>query len=290
MQTPDPRKILVLGAAGMLGHAVFRFLARQDRLAVYGAVRQAARDHQPLADASGILVPHWDAENPDATIRIFNEIRPHVVVNCVGLIKQLHEANDPLRAIPLNSLFPHRLAAIAAEHDSRLIHVSTDCVFAGHRGLYTEDDPPDATDLYGRTKILGEVTQPPGITLRTSIIGHELSSRRGLVDWFLGQEGPVKGFRRAVFSGLPTIEFARILHDHVLPRPELQGLYHVAARPIDKYALLKLISEVYGKDVDLVPDDALVIDRSLDATRFNQATGYQPPEWRDLVQRMHDFR
>jgi dTDP-4-dehydrorhamnose reductase len=155
--------------------------------------------------------------------------------------------------------------------------------------MYREQDVSDAQDLYGRSKYLGEADYPNAVTLRTSIIGHELSSANGLVGWFLAQQGSIKGFRRAIFSGLPTVELARVIRDHVIPNPELHGLYHVSAEPISKFDLLKLIAKAYGKTIDIKPDDNLVIDRSLNSSRFFEATGYNSPPWVQLVQSMRDF-
>jgi len=282
-------KVLVLGVTGMLGNAVFRYLSAQPAIRVFGAVRRPSASKHFNDELTQQLISGWDAENHDSTIRIFNQIRPDVVINCVGLVKQLSESEDPLQAIPINSMLPHRLAALAETAGARLVHISTDCVFSGSRGMYRETDQPDAKDLYGRTKFLGEVTRSPAITLRTSIIGRELESNRSLVGWFLSQSGSVKGFRRAIFSGLPTVELARVICDFVLPRPELSGLFHVAAPPVDKYSLLKIIADVYGKSIEIVPDESFVIDRSLDSSKFNEATGYKSPDWPELIRRMHEF-
>jgi dTDP-4-dehydrorhamnose reductase len=194
-----------------------------------------------------------------------------------------------LAAIPINALLPHRLARLCAVAGARLIHMSTDCVFDGQQGRYTESDVSNAQDLYGRSKFLGEVDYPHAVTLRTSIIGHELGSNHGLVDWFLSQQQGVRGFTRAVFSGLPTVELARVMRDFVIPNPGLRGVYHVSAEPIDKHALLQLLAQVYGKTTLIEPDDRLVIDRSLDSTLFRQTTGYQPAAWPELVRQMHSF-
>jgi dTDP-4-dehydrorhamnose reductase len=217
-------------------------------------------------------------------------VRPDVVVNCVGLVKQLADANDPLQAVPINTLLPHRLAALCQASGARLVHISTDCVFSGAKGNYLETDFPDAYDLYGRSKLLGEVDYPHAITLRTSIIGHELSGNRSLVNWFLAQQGAVKGFTRAIFSGLPTVELASVVRDVVLPRKELHGLYHVSAKPINKFDLLQLVAKVYRKNIEINPSEELVIDRSLNSDRFKEATGYAPPEWATLIQRMCEFK
>jgi dTDP-4-dehydrorhamnose reductase len=284
----SPVKLLVLGASGMLGNAVLRLFAASPGFEVRGAARSAVP-----AGASDILrervVTGIDVESPDALVRIFAEVRPDVVINCVGLVKQLAEANDPLRAVAINALLPHRLARLCEAAGARLIHVSTDCVFTGERGNYTESDPADAQDLYGRSKHLGEVDYPHAITLRTSIIGHELAGAHGLVGWFLAQPGSVRGFTRAIFSGLPTVELARVVRDFVIPRPELHGVYHVSAAPIAKYDLLRLVGEAYSQRREIVPDANLRIDRSLDSTRFRAATGYVAPAWTDLVRAMREF-
>jgi dTDP-4-dehydrorhamnose reductase len=283
-------KILVLGATGMLGNAVFRLLAGTPGLSVSGTARgEAARRHFS-AELAARLITGIDVDNHDSIVRAFAAARPDAVVNCVGLVKQLADANDPLQAVPLNTLLPHRLAALCAAGGARLVHVSTDCVFSGKAGGYTEADVPDAYDLYGRTKLLGEVVdRPHAITLRTSIIGRQLDGSRSLVGWFLAQRGPVDGYRRAIFSGLPTVELAAVIRDVVLPRPDLSGLYHVAAAPIDKHALLQLIAETFDHRIEIVPRDEPAIDRSLDAAQFREATGYVAAPWPELVRRMHAF-
>ena len=283
-------KVLVLGVTGMLGNAVFRLLSGDPRYQVYGTLRNATGRARFSEAAQEYLLGNVDVLDQDALLSVIEHSRPEVVINCVGLIKQLADAKDPLVALPINAMLPHRLERLCALAGARLIHVSTDCVFAGRKGGYRETEVSDAEDLYGKSKFIGELCDSQNsITLRTSIIGHELSSNYALIDWFLAQQGTVKGFRRAIFSGLPTVELARVMRDVVLPLPDLNGLYHVAAEPINKYQLLKLVAEVYGNDVDLVPDDSLVIDRSLNADRFREATGYIAPTWVELVKRMHEF-
>ena len=282
-------KVLILGVTGMLGNAVFRFFSQTDSFIVYGS----ARSYHVLAllpqNLANQVIWGIDVENTDSLTQLFAQTQPDVVINCVGLVKQLDSADDPLAAIPINALLPHRLARLCALAGARLIHMSTDCVFDGQQGRYTESDVSNAQDLYGRSKFLGEVDYPHAVTLRTSIIGHELGSNHGLVDWFLSQQQGVRGFTRAVFSGLPTVELARVMRDFVIPNPGLRGVYHVSAEPIDKHALLQLLAQVYGKTTPIEPDGKLVIDRSLDSTRFRQATGYQPAPWPELVRQMHRF-
>ena len=169
-----------------------------------------------------------------------------------------------------------------------MIHISTDCVFNGIKGNYTEKDFADADDLYGRSKFLGEVDYPHCLTLRTSIIGHELKGGLGLVEWFMAQPGPVEGFTKAIFSGFPTVEIANIIGNHAIPHPQLSGLYQVSADPISKYDLLKLIAGQYGRQIAIEPSAELKIDRSLNSDRFRSASGYMPPAWPKLVARMHE--
>ncbi|MGX6959943.1 MAG: dTDP-4-dehydrorhamnose reductase family protein [Rickettsia endosymbiont of Pentastiridius leporinus] len=283
-------KILILGATGMLGNSMFRFLSDDKKLDVYATARSNSVYSYFSKDLSNKLITSVDVENHDSLVEVFNKVKPNVVINCIGLVKQLADANDPLKALPINSLLPHRLANLCKLTNSRLIHISTDCVFSGKKGNYKENDFSDCYDLYGCSKYLGEVDYPHAITLRTSIIGHELSGNRSLINWFLSAEGSVKGFEKAIYSGFPTVEIARIIRDFVLPNKEMHGLYHVASKPINKLELLKLVAEIYNKKIDIIPSDELVIDRSLDATRFNEVTGYTPPEWRELVELMHAFK
>ncbi len=281
-------RILIVGATGMLGSALHRVLWPDSHHEVWGTIRDnAAKRHFPDA-AHGQLISGIDVLDHDALVGVLRRVRPDVVINAVGVIKQLASANDPLVVLPINAMLPHRLAALCDLAGARMIHVSTDCVFSGRRGNYTESDASDAEDLYGKSKFMGEVhDQSHVVTLRTSGIGHELTTRHGLVEWFLGSHGPVRGFRRAIYSGLPWVELARVIRLHVLPNGALHGLYHVSSDPIDKYELLRLVAAAYGTTSEITPDDAFVIDRSLDSARFRAATGYMPPSWPDLISSMH---
>lgn len=287
--TKKKTKVLVLGVTGMLGNAVLRLFAHSAGYEVVGSARSTSALRLLPEGIRDRVICGVDVEHIDSLTSLFAKARPDVVINCIGLVKQLAEADDPLAAIPINSLLPHRLARLCDVAGARLIHMSTDCVFAGTKGMYVETDISDAKDLYGRSKYLGEVDYPHAITLRTSIIGHELSDAHSLVGWFLAQQGGVRGFRRAIFSGLPTVELARVIRDHVIPHPELRGLYHVSAEPINKFDLLTLIAKTYTKTIDITPDESLAIDRSLDSTRFRQATGYQSQPWPELVRQMYEF-
>ncbi|MES2510156.1 MAG: SDR family oxidoreductase [Pseudomonadota bacterium] len=282
-------KVLVFGASGMIGSAMVSVLSANNNLDVFGTLRSGSARRFFPPHVARKLVADVDVEKQDSLVRVFSQIRPDVVINCVGLTKHHKEASDPLLAIPINALLPHRMAELCKAGGARLIHVSTDCVFSGTGSRYVETDPADANDIYGKSKFLGEVDYPHALTLRTSTIGHELQSAYGLLEWFLSQQEQCKGFGRAIFSGLPNTVFAQVVGDVVLSRPELSGLYHVGAEPINKYDLLRLIAGVYGKSIDIVRDDGFVLDRSLDSSRFQQATGYLAPAWPALIENMHTF-
>ncbi|WP_314406925.1 SDR family oxidoreductase [Pseudomonas kuykendallii] len=283
--------VLVLGVTGMLGSTVFNQLSSDPRYQVWGTLRSAAGRRYFPEQFHPRLISNIDVLESDVLISLLERVRPDVVINCIGLIKQLAGAKDPLSALPINAMLPHRLAKLCRLMGARLIHVSTDCVFSGRKGMYTEDDLSDAEDLYGKSKFIGELHEVPhAVTLRTSIIGHELDTHLSLIDWFLAQKGSVKGYAKAIFSGLPTVEMARVMKDYIVPNPDLHGLYHVSAKPIDKLALLRLVAEAYGHKIEIVPDEQIHIDRSLDSSRFRKAAGYQPPAWPELVKMMRDQR
>jgi dTDP-4-dehydrorhamnose reductase len=276
----DPR-ILVLGATGMLGHKLWQVLS--PRFDTQVTVRA-----DDVSGLDGLLDPGRtrtgvSAERFDTVERAVSETRPDVVVNCIGVVKQAAAARDPIPSITINSLFPHRLAATCDAHGARLIHISTDCVFSGATGGYVETDNPDPVDLYGRSKLLGEATGAGCLTVRTSIIGRELSGSQGLLEWFLGASESVRGFRRAIFSGLTTPALAGVLASLISDHPGLTGLWHVAAEPINKYDLLCLLRDAYGRQVEIAADDALAIDRSLDGTRFERETGIRAGLWPEMV-------
>jgi len=282
-------RVLVLGANGMLGNAVARYMSRIDQFDVHALIR-GAEIFLPASDLALMSVhPNCDVLDSGLLGTVYSSLRPQITINCVGIVKQLSKANDALTAIPINSLLPHELARLSAGVDGRLIHISTDCVFSGRTGGYTEESAPDAFDLYGRSKLLGEVDYENSITLRTSIIGRELQTKHGLVDWFLSQHGPVKGYKNAIFSGIPTVELARVISEFVVPNASMHGVYHVSADPIAKFDLLHMLASVYKKDVKIIPDNSIRIDRSLDSAKFRNLTGYSPPSWATLIEEMRSF-
>ena len=272
----------------MLGHKLAqRFSSRFDTHVTLRSVSPAYAALMPVDSAHTIVgITANDIEGVERTIA---SISPDVVVNCIGIVKQDAAAKDPVVSIGVNALFPHRVAQACHNAGARLIHISTDCVFSGRKGNYLESDFPDADDLYGRTKLLGEVAGANALTVRTSIIGRELAGHHGLLEWFLSQRGKrVKGFTRAIFSGFTTEALATILARIITDHTKLSGLWQVAAAPINKFDLLSLIKSVYELDIEIDPDTAFVCDRSLDGSRFRAETGLVAPAWPDMIRDMHD--
>ncbi len=279
-------KILILGGEGMLGHKVFQILSQ--RFETYATFQhpQGSWKRYPMYEqaARGQLVSGVNALNFETVVRALAQTRPEVVINCIGIIKQLQEAKDPILSIQLNALFPHRLADLCAATGARLFHMSTDCVFSGRKGNYTETDIPDPEDLYGRTKLLGEIDRPGCLTIRTSIFGRDFVKDSALLEWFLSQRGKtVKGYTRAIYTGFPTQVLAQIMGDLIEHYPTLSGLYQVASAPISKYELLVRIRDAMNLPIEIEPEDQFFCDRSLDATRFRAATGYAIPSWDEMI-------
>ncbi|MBI5502677.1 MAG: SDR family oxidoreductase [Deltaproteobacteria bacterium] len=279
-------KILVLGGEGMLGHKMvqkLRTVHPGTACTIRGRVADPFYAAIDLFAASRVL-ENFDAMNLHAVRNLLAAERPEWVVNCIGIIKQRSAAELPVPSITLNALLPHVLADELRPWGGRLIHVSTDCVFSGRRGNYTEDDAPDAEDLYGRSKFLGEAREPNALTLRTSIIGRELRDFRSLLEWFLAQRGrTIRGFRRVIYSGVTTNHLADVVARLVAGDTRLSGLYHVASAPLSKYELLCLARDAFRIDVGIEPDDGEVSDRSLVGARFEHDAGYRCPDWSELL-------
>lgn len=278
------KRILILGAGGMLGHKLCQCF--RDRFDTWATVRSSPANYSKfhLLEESR-MVGGVDAGNLDSVMRAVAIVQPDVVINCIGIIKQLSAAKDPIASLTINSLFPHRLALICQSAGIRMVHISTDCVFSGRKGMYTADDPSDAEDLYGRSKFLGEVGSSGCLTLRTSIIGRELETASGLVEWFLSnQGGRVRGFTNAIYSGFTTLALADIMAELIDSWPELSGVYQVSSEPIDKYALLLMLRDAFGIEIEIEPYADFVLDRSLDSSRFWSTTKLALPTWHAMIQ------
>lgn len=264
----------------MLGHKLW--LTAASRFETWATLREHGGALPDVFDRHRI-VGGVRTDDFDSVVRAVAAVRPDVVVSCIGVVKQRADAHDPLVALGVNSVFPHRLAGLCAAARARLLHISTDCVFSGRRGGYRESDEPDAVDLYGRTKQLGEVTGPGCLTLRTSIIGRELATSHGLVEWFLSQRGEAPGYTEAVFSGLTTAELSRVILRVIEQHTDLSGIYHVAAKSISKFDLLTALNERFDRRLTIRPDTSVRINRSLDGSRFRAATSYEAPDWHSML-------
>ncbi len=279
-------KVLILGATGMLGHKLYQVL--RPSFDVVGTIRSGYKiiSRYGFLEPT-ILIPRFDAMEPNAPKRVIESIRPDVVINCIGVINKLVDEAGPEAATYLNAEFPHELYRICRPRGIRLLHSSTDCVFSGKKGNYKETDPSDAEDTYGKTKYLGEVKDEGALTLRTSIIGRELTSSNGLLEWFIGNRGGrVQGWTNAIFSGFPTLHFSRIIADILTNHPDLSGLYHVSSEPLSKHALLSLINKAFGLNIVIKESPEPREDRSLDSTKFRKETGFTPPPWDTMVKEL----
>lgn len=275
-------KILVLGGDGMLGHQLLRQLSTHNDVRV--TLRRDLADYASfgLFDSSNAYAG-VDVRSTEALLAVFSEFKPAAVINAVGIVKQRASAKETIPSLEINALLPHRLAQLCKTVEARLIQISTDCVFSGRTGSYTESMQPDAEDLYGRSKLLGEVDEPGCLTFRTSIIGRELARKTGLLEWFLAQHGTIRGFTNAIYSGLTTQELSRVIQNILAHFPEAHGLYHVSTQPISKHDLLALIKDHLGLQIEIVPDGSFRCDRSLNSDRFRSEFGYTPPTWPTLV-------
>lgn len=279
-------RILILGGDGMFGHRLLVHL--QD----HHETKVTLRRELPAYEQYGLFTPEnsyagVEMKDTERLLKVVGDFQPEAVVNAVGIVKQRGAAKEAIPSLEINSLLPHRLAVLCKAVGARLVHVSTDCVFSGRRGNYTEEDIADAEDLYGRTKLLGEVSEPGSITLRTSIIGLELARKGSLIEWFLAQKGEIRGFTRAIYTGLTTAEMSRVIERVLVEHPHLSGVWQVASEPINKYDLLVRFAEVLGRDdITIVPDDAVKIDRSLIPIEFEKATGYSAPGWNEMLEEL----
>lgn len=280
-------KILVVGISGMLGHKIFLELQKNRNLKVFGMLRNIHNYKKAFAENTDGLIDGIHVENIENIDKHIGLIKPNYIINCIGVIKQNNAINKHLEVIKINSSFPHQLAALCTKHNSKLIHFSTDCVFSGNTGMYRESDMEDARDLYGRSKLIGEIDYDSHLTLRTSMIGHELKTKSSLLEWFLDQKGSINGFSKAIFSGLPTITIARVLEKIITNHSNLEGVYHLAADPINKYDLLHLVKKIYSFDIQIKMEKNFLINRSLNSSRFFEDTKIVIPAWENLIKEMH---
>lgn len=278
-------RLLILGGDGMLGHQLLKsFTPRHEVKVTIRQDLEAYASYQ-LFD-KGNSYAGIDVRSIGRLTEVVADFRPDAIINAVGIVKQRPTAKESIPSIEINALLPHRLSVLCRAIGSRLIHLSTDCIFSGKKGNYRESDPSDAEDLYGKTKYLGEAHDSNCLTLRTSIIGRELSRHTSLLDWFLAQSSTIKGFKNAIYTGFTTLEMSRIIEDMLLNHPEASGVYQVSSEAINKYDLLLLFREKLGHQVEIIPDETFHCDRSLDSTRFRQEFNYIPPSWPAMIEEL----
>lgn len=283
-------KILIIGGSGMLGNTLLRFFSRKKNFDVSTTIRSSKLLGISNKSCNYQLFNNIHLEDKKDISKVFDQVRPDVVINCAAVIKHSNESIDHLKVLLLNTILPHYLAKLSENFNARLIHFSTDCVFLGSKGNYNESDFPDALDFYGRSKLLGEINYPNTITIRTSLVGHELNSTKNLIEWFLMQNHEIKGYNEAIFSGLSTFEVAKVIDTYILPNKKLEGLYHLSSQPISKYGLLLLVKKIYKKSIGIIKDHSLKINRSLDSSRFCKATNYVSKPWDLMIQEMKEFK
>ena len=282
-------RILILGSTGLLGSTILKYFSEHTKLKCFGIVRKNS-DKKKLEFIKKIKLFKVDYENKNHVSKVFAKVKPHLIINCIGVVKQIVKDNKISEIIKVNSYLPHHLSELANKHKKvRFIHFSTDCVFSGLEGNYKENDFTDANDIYGKSKILGELSISNFLTLRTSIIGHELKTNYSLLDWFLAQKTVVKGYKNAVFSGLTALEISKVLNKYVIPNKNLRGVYHLSGKSINKYDLLEIIKRVYKKDIKIMIDKKTKINRSLNSNLFQKVTGYKPKDWTKLIEEMYEF-
>jgi dTDP-4-dehydrorhamnose reductase len=285
MANDHPTKLLVFGANGMLGHVLCEE-ARARGLDVFGTMRRIPEGHENLFEKDRILLG-VEAEHEETVIRALQRVRPDFAVNCIGIVKQSPTINDPIRSIKVNSLFPHALARGCADVDSRLIHMSTDCVFSGSKGHYKESDQPDPADFYGLSKLTGEPKGKNVLVLRTSMFGLELSTSNGLLEWFIAQRGrTVHGFVNSIFSGLYTRSLARLVLQIAFDCPSISGVRHLSAEAISKCELLERIRDKCHLNIEIVPDPTVRLNRSLDSSLLRRECDLNIPSWEEMINRV----
>lgn len=281
----DSKRVLILGGTGMLGHKVWLTFRNQFDTTVTLRKPFEKYSHLKIFDPartfSGI-----DTDNKEELKKIFKKTKPDFVINAIGVVVQLPEAKDPITTLKVNALWPHELEKICLPFGAKLIHISTDCVFSGSKGNYSEEDPTDAQDLYGQTKALGELRNPPSLTLRTSIVGRSLEAFHSLLDWFFGlkPKEKIRGFTQVPYNGLTTQKLSETLAWVIKSHPTLSGLYQVVSQPITKYNLLKKLQKAFGLDIEITPFDDFQSDRTLNGSRFNKETGFVSPSWDEMVE------
>ena len=284
-------KILILGSNGLVGNTITRYFFEKENYQTIAILRDCTKlklfhkkFHQKFLVIENIL-------DYEETKKIIKSVKPDILINCLGITNKEMKIN-PMQIekfITINSLFPHWLQRLCSNIDARLIHFSTDCIFSGNKGFYSENDIPDPPDIYGRSKLLGELNYENTLTIRKSVIGHELASKKGLLEWFLAQNNYVQGYKNVIFSGITVLELARLIDTYIIPRSDLKGILNISGQSISKFDLLKILANVYNKSIEIIPNESMNINRTLNGSQFNKLTGYRISSWSSLIKSMYEF-
>ena len=278
------KKVLVFGTTGMLGFTLFTFLKKKN-LKVFGI----SRKKKNFANKYMIFMKDFNEINLK---KILSKIKPDFVINCAGMINHKINSGNILETININSYFPHLLANNSIKFNFKLINISTDCIFSGRKGNYHEMSLPDATDIYGITKKIGEVNNQNSINIRTSIIGHELFAKKGLLEWFLKQKKKISGFSNVFFSGLTTLELSKIIWNYFINKNfnyKRQSTIHLSGKKTSKLNLLKIISKIYMKKILIKSVKVKKSDKSLNSSYFKSISNYESPSWEKSIKEMKEF-
>ena len=284
-------KILILGSNGLLGNTITKYFLQKEDIQTYASIR----DYSKLELFNNKYHKNFliinDVLDFGETKKTLKKIKPDILINCLGITNKenLLKPSQIENCISINSLFPHMLQRICSELGTRIIHFSSDCIFSGRKGFYSENDIPDPPNIYGKSKLLGELNYENTLTIRKSVIGHELVSKKGLLEWFLAQKDFVHGYKNVIFSGLTVLELARVIDNYVLPRRDLKGILNLAGESISKFDLLKIIADIYKKSAQIIPNEKIQINRTLNGSQFNNLTGYKMKSWPSLIKSMYEF-
>ena len=284
-------KILILGSNGLVGNTITRYFFEKENYQTIAILRDYSKlklfqkkFHQKFLVIENIL-------DYEKTKKIIKSVKPDILINCLGITNKEITINPKQieKFIIINSLFPHWLQRLCSNIGARLIHFSTDCIFSGKKGFYSEKDIPDPPDIYGRSKLLGELNYENTLTIRKSVIGHELETKKGLLEWFLAQNNYVQGYKNVIFSGITVLELARLIDTYIIPRSDLKGILNISGQSISKFDLLKILANVYNKSIEIIPNESMNINRTLNGSQFNKLTGYRISPWSSLVKSMYEF-
>jgi dTDP-4-dehydrorhamnose reductase len=277
-------RILILGVSGLIGHRLFKELS--DSFEVFGTLHQSKELYSDfIMFSTQNVIENVDVSEFDILKGVLNAVNPDVIINCVGITKRKAEINKPIDVLTINSVFPHKLANWAKISNKRVIHFSTDCVFDGKTGNYTEASLTTAEDVYGRTKALGEINYDHTLTIRSSFIGQELFGKTELLEWFLAQNGgKIKGYTKTFYSGVSTIFMARVIKNIIANFPKLSGLYNLAPdKPISKFELLSIANEAYKHNVEIIPDDTHIHFPTLNGSKLRHKINLIIPSWEKMM-------